>query len=104
MLCDVACLCGVLNRLCTLLHVCHSFSVFSAGIARYSPGEYLTVSTVCVHPLLCVIVKKQCHLLWNRERFLSINHMIDLFTEARCFDPKGPSSVAKEYKTNHCTT
>ena len=23
----MACLCGVLNRLCTFLHVCHSFSV-----------------------------------------------------------------------------
>ena len=41
---------------------------------------------MCVHPLLCVIVKKQCHLDWNRERvggFLNINHMVDLFTEAR---------------------
>ena len=74
MLCDVACLCGVLNRLCTLLHVRYvtlSLSVSSAGALEETRSEYLTVSTVCVcvHPLLCVIVKKQCHLLWDREGF-----------------------------------
>ena len=34
-------------------------------------SEYLTVSTVCVHPLVVYeeeVVKKQCHLLWDRER------------------------------------
>ena len=73
---------------------CVSLSVFSAEWNEEMLSEYLTVSTVCVcvcvcvHPLLCVIVKKQCRLLWNREKVFSINHMVDLFTEARCFGPK----------------
>ena len=62
-----------------------SLSVFSAGENEEYLSEYLTVSTVCVHPLLCVIVKKQCHLLWDREGFLNVNHMVDLFTEAKYF-------------------
>ena len=41
------------------LSVCAGFPVQS---------EYLTVSTVCVHPLLCVIVKKQRHLFCSVER------------------------------------
>ena len=44
-----------------------------------------------------MIVKKQRHLLWNRERFLSINHKVDLFTED-VLAPKGPSSVQKNTK------
>ena len=86
------------------MHVTLSLSVFTAGYSEELQSEYLTVSTVCVHPLLCVIVKKHCHLLWNRERFLNINHMVDLFTEARCFGPKRAFFSSKEYKRNHCTT
>ena len=31
-------------------------------------------------------------------------HLVDLFTEARCFDPKRAFFVCKTYRTNHCTT
>ena len=34
---------GVLNKLCALLHVCHSLSVFSAGEMEEVQGEYMTV-------------------------------------------------------------
>ena len=50
------------------MYVTLYLSLFSAGFREAIPSEYLTVSTVCVHPLLCVIVKKQCHLIWDRER------------------------------------
>ena len=55
------------------MYVTLSLSVSSAGVFEETRSEYLTVPTVCVHPLLCVIVKKQCHLLWDREGFLNIN-------------------------------
>ena len=49
------------------MYVTLSLSVFSAGIVEEARSEYMTVSTVCVHPLLCMIGKKQCHLLWDRD-------------------------------------
>ena len=63
MLCDVACLYSVLKG-CVLYCICGtlSLSVSSAGKSEEA-GEYVTVSTVCVHPLLCMTVKKQRHLL-----------------------------------------
>ena len=80
-----------------------SLSVFSAGMDELLESEYLTVS-VCVHPLLCMIVKKHCHLLWIGKEFVSINHFVDLFTKARCFDPKRAFFGCQKHKTNHCTT
>ena len=39
MCCDVSCLCGVLNRLCNLLHVCHSLSLVSTEINKEKEKE-----------------------------------------------------------------
>ena len=100
------CLCGVLNRLCTLLHVCYSSSICLLCRGAGANTKWVLDSVcVCVHPLVCVIVKKHCHLLWNGERVIehkSLGRFVHWKQDVLA--PKGLSSFAKKYRKNHCTT